>query len=40
MASMKPEPIAGGATLAPWFRVRLAGAEVTEAFWAKLAGLS
>ena len=33
MASMKPEPITGGAT------VGLAGAEVTEAFWAKLAVL-
>jgi len=38
--TLRPEAITAGATLAPWFRVRLAGAEVTEAFWAKLAGLS
>jgi hypothetical protein len=39
-ASMKPAAIAAGATLRSMVRVRLAGAEVTEAFWAKLAGLA
>jgi hypothetical protein len=38
--TLHPESITGGATLAPWFPVRLAGAEVTEAFWAKAAVLS
>jgi hypothetical protein len=32
------EAIVGWAILAPWFPVRLAGTEVTEAFWASAAG--
>jgi hypothetical protein len=38
--TLRPEPITARATLALWFPVRLAGAEVTEAFWASAAVLS
>jgi hypothetical protein len=37
--TLPPEPITGGGDPRSMVPVRLAGAEVTEAFWAKLAGL-
>jgi hypothetical protein len=40
MASMKPDSITGGGDPRSMVRVRLAGAEVSEAFLTKLARLS
>jgi hypothetical protein len=40
LAPIKQKAIASGGDLRSMVPVRLAGAEVTEAFWAKLAGLS
>jgi len=39
-STLPPEPIAGGGDPRSMFPVRLAGAEVAEAFWANAAGLS